>query len=210
MRKLVLLTSACTLLLAVANRAAAQQVDLFVGGSTLWSPSPNKNVVNFQPPAIKNGTYLNVGGDYVNTYRNRRLGVSVETAWRYKLAIYPYTGETYKPYFTDINALYQPKIAKRLLGRRLGVDLVAGVGILTTRFNVPPSISCSTGAGGCINYTNSNHFLEDVGGGVRYYFWRRFFVRPEVRYNHIQNDTEFNSSNVFRGGASLGYTFGGK
>ena len=207
MRKLGLLTSACTLLLLVANFAAAQQVDLFVGGSTLWSPSPNNNVVNFQPPALKSGTYFSVGGDFVRTYRQRRLGLNAETTWRYKRATYPYTGETYQPYFTDVNALYQPMLAKKLLGRKLGLDLMAGVGILTTRFNVPPSTSCSNGAGGCINYTSSNHFMEDVGAGVRYYFWRRFFVRPEVRYYHVENNFEFHSANVFRGGVSLGYTF---
>jgi hypothetical protein len=200
LRKLALLASACTLLF-VATIATAQQVDLTVGGSTVWSPSPNPNLVNFQPPALKNGTYASIGGDFIG-FRGRRLGLNFETAWRYKQATYPFTGETYRPFFSDVDALYQSRI-----GKKLRLDLMAGIGIATTRFNVPPALSCSTAAGGCINYTNSNHFMEDLGVGVRYYFWRRFFVRPEVRYYHIENNIEFNSSNVFRGGASIGYTF---
>jgi hypothetical protein len=53
--------------------------------------------------------------------------------------------------------------------------------------------------------------MEDLGGGVRYYVWHRLpnvYVRPEVHYYHIQNNVEFNSSNLFRVGASIGYTFG--
>jgi opacity protein-like surface antigen len=51
--------------------------------------------------------------------------------------------------------------------------------------------------------------MEDLGAGVRYYVWHHFFVRPEVRYYHIQNNTdEFNSSNIFRVGGSIGYTIG--
>ena len=50
--------------------------------------------------------------------------------------------------------------------------------------------------------------MEDLGAGVRYYVWHHFFVRPEVHYYHIQNNVEFNSDNVFRVGASIGYTIG--
>ena len=65
------------------------------------------------------------------------------------------------------------------------------------------------GIGGCINYQSSNHFMEDLGGGIRYYVWHHAFVRPEVHYYHIQSNTdEFSSNNVVRVGASIGYTIG--
>ena len=53
--------------------------------------------------------------------------------------------------------------------------------------------------------------MEDFGAGFRYYVWHHLphvFVRPEAHYYHVHNNQGFNSSNVFRIGASIGYTFG--
>jgi hypothetical protein len=35
--------------------------------------------------------------------------------------------------------------------------------------------------------------MVDIGGGVRYNFWRHVFVRPEGHYYHIQNNVQFNT-----------------
>lgn len=203
MTKLALFVSACIILLS-ARLATAQQADIMIGGSALLSPGPPKNVLNFEPPAEKSGTYVSIGADVVG-FRKRRLGINVETAWRLNSASYPFTGETYRPILTDVNALFQPRV-----GEKFGLDFFAGVGVATTRFNVPAGLSCSVAGGGCINYTSSNHFMEDLGAGVRYRAWRHIFVRPEIHYYHIQNNFEFHSPNVFRVGASVGYTFGSK
>ena len=48
------------------------------------------------------------------------------------------------------------------------------------------------------------------GVGIRYYFWRNVFARPEAHYYIIPNNVEFHSDNVFRVGASIGHTFGTK
>ena len=57
---------------------------------------------------------------------------------------------------------------------------------------------------------SSNHFLVDLGAGLRYYVWGHVFVRPEVRYYRIFNNTDdFTSDNIIRVGASIGYTIGG-
>jgi hypothetical protein len=45
---------------------------------------------------------------------------------------------------------------------------------------------------------------------VRYYFLGNFFVRPEANWYYIRNNFEFHSDNVFRAGASVGYTFGSR
>jgi hypothetical protein len=193
--------SVCTLLL-IASLATAQKVDIMAGWNTLEAFSTTNDVVGFVQPQEKKGTYYSLSGDYVRLSRHR-LGINVESSWRNKAAIYPFNGESYRPFFSDVNALYQPRIRKKF-----GLDVLAGVGVATTRFNVPASNLCNTGGAGCTYYTNSNHFMEDLGFGVRYYFWRRFFVRPEVHYYHIQNNVEFNSDNVYRVGGSLGYTFG--
>ena len=187
--------------LLVAPFASAQQGDIFFGGGTLLSSAPPSGALFFQPPAEKGGTYLDIGGDVVG-FRHR-LGFNIETAWKASQGIYAGENETYRPILTDFNALFQPK-----LGKKIGLDLMGGIGVAATRFYVPEITSCSYFSGGCINYTSSDHFLEHLGAGVRYYFWHHFFVRPEVHYYHIQNNIEFNSDSVFRVGASLGYTIG--
>ena len=191
----MLFISACTVLLFSVIFAAAQQADIMIGASTLMSSRPASSSVNFQPPAEKGGTYLNISADVVG-FRHRRLGFNLETAWRLRQA--NYAGyEKYRPILTDFNALFQPR-----LGKKAGLDLFAGIGVASTRFSLP----ASCGIPGCINYTSSNHFMEDLGGGIRYSVSRHLFVRPEVHYYHIQNNVEFNSGNVFRVGASIGYS----
>jgi len=156
------------------------------------------DVVGFVPPNEKGGTYVGLGGDFIAF--PHRLGLNFETAWRHNQASY-YGYENYRPFFSDVNVLFQPKLSKRF-----GLDIFAGVGIATNRFDLLSSCNSP----GCINYTSSNHFMEDIGGGLRYRVWHRLprvFVRPEVHYYHIQNNVEFNSDSVFRVGASVGYTF---
>ena len=198
MRKFALLAFTCTLLLS-ANLASAQQGDILVGGGELMSLSSSSDIVSFQPLTEKGGVYLGIAGDVVSF--PHRLGINVETSWRYKQGNY-YGYENYRPFFTDANLLFQPKINKKM-----GLEFMAGVGIASNRFYILQSC----GSPGCINFTSSNHFMEDFGAGFRYYVWHHLphvFVRPEAHYYHVQNNQGFNSGNVFRVGASIGYTFG--
>jgi opacity protein-like surface antigen len=182
-----------------AQFASAQQGDVFLGGGTLLSSSANSNS-SF--PSEKGGLYINLGGDVI-FYKH--LGVNVETAWRATQGVYE-TGLNYRPILTDFNLLYQPR-----LGKKLGLDLMAGIGAGDTRFYQP-----GASVSGYANYVSTDHFMEHLGGGIRYYVWNHVFVRPEIHYYHIQNNNSltdngyFNSNNVFRVGASIGYTFGGK
>jgi hypothetical protein len=188
----------CSVLL-FAHFASAQQGDILAGGGILMFPSSTNDLVSFQQPNEKGGTYLSLGGDVIAF--KHRLGLNVETSWRYHQGSY-YGYENYRPIFTDVNALFQPKLTKKI-----GLDLFGGIGIASNRFDVLGSCNIP----GCVNYTSSNHFMEDLGAGVRYYVWHRLphiFVRPEVHYYHIQNNVEFNSNSVFRVGASVGYTIG--
>ncbi|HWY22159.1 MAG TPA: outer membrane beta-barrel protein [Candidatus Acidoferrum sp.] len=195
MGKFALTATACIVLFATLTHA--QQVDVAVGLGTIVSSSPASGGLNFQQPAEKGGSYITVSGDLVG-FGHRRLGLSLETSFRKRQA--NYAGyETYRPILTDVNAFFQPRLSKKL-----GLDLMAGVGVASNRFNLTSSCNIP----GCINYTSSNHFMEDFGGGVRYYVWRHVFVRPEARYYHIQNNVEFHSNSVVRVGASIGYTIG--
>jgi len=167
-----------------------------VGGSTLMSATKLGASAAFQPLVEKNGIYPSISADVVGS--KRRFGLNIETSWRYKQASY-YGYENYRTIFTDVNALFQPKLSKRI-----GLDLMGGIGIASNLFNLFGSCSIPQ----CINYTSSNHFMEDLSGGIRYRLWRHFFVRPEGHYYHIQHNLGFNSNNAFRVGASIGYTIG--
>jgi len=166
------------------------------GGSTLMSFSTPNDLVGFQRPTEKGGTFVSLGADVV-AFRHR-LGINAETSWRHHETSY-FGYENYRPFFTDVNLLFQPRLRKKI-----GLDLFGGIGIASNGFQL--LASCSSP--GCVNFTGGNHFMEDLGAGVRYRVWRRFFVRPEAHYYHIQNNLGFNSNNVFRLGASVGYTFG--
>jgi hypothetical protein len=200
LRKLALVAPVFAFLFFV-QYASAQQGDVFLGGGTLVSSSSNNSITSF--PSEKGGLYINLGGDLVFY---KRVGVNVETAWRATQGVYGTdTGLNYRPIFTDFNLLYQPR-----LGKKAGVDLMAGIGSASTRFYTPgPSVA------GYASYASTDHFMEHLGGGLRYYVWHHAFVRPEIHYYHIQNNNNvnnngaFNTNNVFRIGASLGYTFGG-
>jgi hypothetical protein len=197
LRKFALLTPVFALL-CFGQFASAQQGDVFIGGGTLLSSSSNSNGL----PAERGGLYINLGGDVV--FPNR-IGVNVETAWRATQGVYTLDGLNYRPLLTDFNLLFQPKIRKGV-----GLDLMAGIGSGDTRF-YEPGASCS----GCSNYVSTDHFMEHLGAGVRFYAWRHLFIRPEVHYYHVQSNNSstdngyFSSNNLFRVGASVGYTIGG-
>jgi opacity protein-like surface antigen len=196
LRKLALFAPVFAFLL-FTHFASAQQIDAFLGGGTLLSSTNASSGL----PAEKGGLYINLGGDVVF---HKSFGVNVETAWRATQGVYLSGVENYRPILTDFNLLYQPH-----LGKKAGLDLMAGIGAGSTRF-YQPGPSCS----GCINYVSTDHFMEHLGGGIRFYVWHHVFVRPEIHYYHIQNnntaiDNGFSSNNVFRVGASIGYTFGG-
>jgi hypothetical protein len=203
LRKLVLFAPVLAVLFfahfACAQLSSDQQVDFFLGGGTLMSSSNNNNGL----PSEKGGTYIDLGGDAV--FLKHRLGINVETAWRASQGFYA-TGLNYRPILTDFNLLYQPR-----LGNKVGLDLTAGIGAADTRFYQP-----GASTPGYPNYVSTDHFMQQLGAGIRYYFWQHMFIRPEVHYYHVQNNSNinnngyFNTNNLFRVGASIGYAFGNK
>jgi len=199
LRRFLWLTSACTLVL-FAGLAGAQQIDIAVGGSTLYSFKPITASEAFLPPPEKGGTYPTVSAE---VFPWGRLGINGELAFRYKQGLY--NGyQNFRPILYDFNAVYAPRIS-----RKITAEVMAGIGgqrlIFYNSFN-----SCTAATSGCVAYISSNHFLGHLGVGVRYNFWRHFFIRPEAHYYLINNNFEFHSDNLFRVGASIGYTLGSK
>jgi len=178
---------------ALASLASAQQFDPMFGFGTLVSSQSCNSVTLLC--AEKAGLYTNIGADVI---LHKRVGIGFDATWRTSQG--NYFGQPYRPILFDFNGVYQPRISKKV-----GADLMGGIGWQTTRFYLP---YCTNGFT-CKNYTSSNHFLVDVGAGIRYYVWGHVFLRPEVRFYHILNNTDaFTSDNVVHVGASIGYTIG--
>lgn len=181
---------------ALATFAQAQQIDFGVGGSTLWSVKSLSASQAFIPPALSGGTYANASLQYLG---EQRLGLNIEGAARIKEGLY--NGfQFYRPILYDANAVYA-----RPLRPKMRADVMAGAGGETLLFY--NTTSCTYG-NGCRTYVNSTHFLVHFGIGIRYYFWRTYFVRPEGHYYFIPNNFQFNSDHVFRVGVTIGHTFG--
>ena len=187
---------------ALASLASAQQGDAMIGFGTLVSPGAAQCgqalTANLTCPE-KGGTYINLGGDVI--FRGR-LGAAFDATWRASQGNFAGTGQPYRPLLFDFNADYQPKLSKKA-----GLDLFGGIGFQSTRFYGYTGTTSCVYFGSC--YNSTNHFLVDLGAGVRYYVWGHVFVRPEVRYYHVLNNTDaFTSGNLVHVGASIGYTIG--
>ena len=182
------------------NLASAQQGDAMLGFGTVVSPGAAAcNAITFTCPE-KGGLYINLGADVIF---HRRMGFGFDAAWKASQGAYGGAGgQPFRPILFDFNGVYQPRINKKV-----GADLMAGIGWQSTRFyGYQPTSNCVY-FGAC--YQSSNHFLIDLGAGVRYYAYGHFFIRPEVRYYKVFNNTsDFTSGNVIRLGASIGYTIG--
>jgi Outer membrane protein beta-barrel domain len=203
LRKLALFTPLFALLLC-APFTAAQQGDAMIGFGTLLSSGSTECAFTVGCASCvipeKGGLYTTISGDVIFP---KRVGFNVEASWRTRQGDYADFGLPYRPILLDFNGVYQPKI-----GKKAGLDLMGGVGWQTTRFyQFQPTSNCEI-FNAC--YTSSNHFLVHIGAGVRYYVWGHVFVRPEVHFYHIVNNTDaFSDNNVIRVGGSIGYTIGG-
>jgi hypothetical protein len=197
LRKFATIACGYTIVLFTTVAYSQEKIDIAVGGSTLFSTSIKGPSLAYVPLPLRGGTYPAISFNYLV---KKNYGLNVEGSWRHGKGYY-YGYETYRPIFIDANALYQRHVAKKT-----GIDLLAGIGVDSTRFYLPFTTSCSSPSGPC--YTSYTHFTEHLGFEVHYYFWRHFFVRPEAHYYHVQDNRGFSSDNVLRVGASIGWTIG--
>jgi len=199
LRKFFLRTVACAVLVC-SGLAHAQHVDFAVGASTVWSSENKTALTGFIPPPLKGGVYPNASLQYIGP---SNFGINVEGAFRYHKTYYN-DFQPYRPIFYDVNAVFAPQ-----LNKRFSADFMGGVGGQTVLFYTQV-LPCTAPANGCRLFTNSTHFLVHLGADFRYYFLGNLFVRPEVHWNFIPNNSDFHSRNVFRMGASVGYTWGAR
>ncbi len=196
MKKLTLIT-ALFILCAFGAAAQAQQLDAAFGLSTLTAPSATTSN-GLLYPSLTGGAYPVFSADFLLKHR---IGVEGEIAW--KASQNDYGGnQPYRPIFYAFNAIWAPRLSKYFTA-----EVVGGVGGEDLRFY--GLVNCNYVVG-CTNYTSSNHFMGDFGGGIRAYVWHSLFIRPEARIYLVNNNQEFSSGRSARYGVSLGYSFGGK
>jgi hypothetical protein len=191
-------SSICICLLTVATQA--QQFDGAFGIGGVKSTTAANAANNYSPQSVGGGTFLGFSGDFLFP---KHYGIEGEVFWRAKQNTYnPFiSGQPFRPIFWDFNGIYERNFAKRV-----GVELLAGIGEESVRF-YQPFITCSFTS--CTNYTSVGHFMGDFGGGLRLYVTPNVFVRPEARVYLIRNNFEFSSGHAERFSVSIGYTFGG-
>lgn len=174
------------------------QFDVGVGAGTVIAPSSGSASGNHSLQTVGGGAFLNFSGDYLFW---RHLGIEGEVAWRASENLYG-GYQPFRPIFYDFNAIYAPP-----LGKHVQLELVGGIGGLSTRFYTQ-TYTCDYFTYQCTNYVSSNHFMGDVGAGLRFYVTHSFFLRPEFREYFIHNNVEFSSGHATRAGVTIGYSFG--
>lgn len=172
------------------------QGDLGFSVGTLTAPSSGSASGNHSPQTIGGGTYLTISGNYLFAHN---LGFGSEVSWRASQNLYQ-GYEPFRPIFYDVHATYAPN-----LGKHAQLELIGGMGGLSTRF-YSQTYACDVFT--CTNYSSSDHFMGDVGAGVRLYVSHGIFLRPEFREYFIHNAYEFSSGHASREGVTLGYAFG--
>lgn len=193
----MLVVSSLVFLFAAVS-AFGQQFDAAFGVSTIKSSGASTSLTSgLVFPSDSGGAYPGFSGDLLF---HGRLGVEGEVSWRASQALYG-GYQPYRPVFYAFNAIFVPRITKNI-----SAELLAGIGGEDIRFY--GFVTCRFF--GCTNYSSSNHFMGDFGGGIRAYVWHNVFVRPEARVYLIHNNVEFSSGTVGRFGVSLGYSFGGR
>ncbi len=201
MRKLVIV-AVIGWICVLAAPGCAQQIDVAFAGGSLASFGNSFSGGTFLP-AEGGGAFVGFNGDVLfKPFFKGNLGVQAEVNWKGSQGLYG--GQIpYRPLFYDFNAMYA-----RRFNRYFGAEVLAGIGGESIRFYSNSYYNCDF-YGNCTNYISSNHFMGDFGGGVRFYPYGNFFVRPEMRLYLINNNAEFSSSHLVRYGVSVGYAFGG-
>ena len=163
---------------AVYSQQPQQQFDIGFGVGTVVASSGSSFTSSHSPQSLGGGAYLNFSGDYIFW---RGVGLGGEVAWRASQNLYG-GYQPFRPIFYDFNAVYAPS-----LGRRAQLVLLGGLGGLSTRFYTQ-TYFCNYST--CTNYVDSNHFMGDLGAGIRLFVDKGVFLQPEFREYFIHNNVE--------------------
>jgi hypothetical protein len=190
LKKLFFLVAVFSLILLPARAAHAQQFDMSAGLSAVTAPSSTSTA-----QTVGGGAFPTFGMDFL-FYHN--IGVGFNAALRAKENLLEGV-QPFRPFFYDVDAVYAPP-----LGKRAQLNLSAGIGAESIHFYTP-IVTCSFIS--CTNVVTSNHFLGQVGAGIRFYATPRIFIEPSAHLYLVRNNEEFSGSRATRVGVSIGYSF---
>jgi len=184
--------------------AEAQEFLGAVGFSGIKAPGESTNPATGNTfPSLSGGAYPSVSGMFISNHHH--IGLGLQVAVRAQESLYTESSLTgvfqanLRPIVYNFDAVYG-----RRFGKKFGADAMAGLGGLYLSFSTP-FYTC--GLAPCTNYTSTNHLGGHFGADIRYYVWRKVFIRPEIHYYLIRNNVEFNGANFARFAASVGYSF---
>jgi outer membrane protein W len=190
LKNLLFLVAVFCLILVPASAAHAQQFDLSAGLSAVTAP---KSTATLQ--TVGGGAFPTFGMDFLFFHN---AGIEFNAALRAKENLFEGV-QPFRPFFYDVDAVYAPPI-----GHRAQAELSAGIGAESIHFYTP-NVTCSFVS--CTNVVTSNHFLAQLGAGLRFYATPRVFIEPSVHVYLIHNNVEFSGSHATRAGISIGYSF---
>lgn len=193
------------LVLGSAGFARAQNVSAYFGLGTATAKSSGRSVDTFGDGVFYNtprldGLFGTFGADFM---LRPHFGVGGEYSWRFSQG--DYAGLKYRPTFWDLNAIWHPTSSTRVVP-----EIQGGLGGANVKFYFNQRF-CDAFAGCRTSNSfleSSNHFQLHFSGGVRFYFKKNLYVRPQVDVRWVNNFTQFGSSWVPQYGVVLGYTFG--
>jgi hypothetical protein len=193
-------------LFAAVNFAHAQGGSVYFGVGTATDSSSNQSVDTFgtgnpfTTPKLT-GSFGTVGAEAM--FRSY-LGFGGEATFRFRQG--PYAGLNYRPTFYDFNAIFIP-LPK---ATRVVPEFQAGLGGAKLSFYYSQQF-CSVFAGCQTSNSyllSSNHFQLHAAAGLRIYFTRNAFIRPQADLRYVPNFFQFGSNRVPQYSLAIGYTFG--
>jgi hypothetical protein len=199
LKKLLVLFAASCVSLVITCSARAQQFDIGFGVGTVVAPSASSADSSHTPQTLSGGAYPSFGADFL--FWKKFLGVGGEVSWRASQTTNIFF-QPYRPIFYDFNFVAAPP-----LGKKVQLDLQAGVGGLDIRF-YQPVFTCNFF--GCTNFSSSQHFSSHFGAGARLFVWHNVFLEPQANFYYIKNNFEFSSNHAQRYTVILGYSLRNK
>ena len=199
----------CLGLLAGASIMTAQtpQANFYFGVGAATNSSSNTPIDvfgtgNFINTPKMTGTFLDAGGSFMLT---PHFGAGANLSGRASQGYY--AGINYRPFFYDVNGIWQPIKSKRFVP-----EVQAGIGGVRVGFSANQTacdalVGCQTFNAGS---ENSDHFQAHFGVAARLYATPHIFVRPAVDAHWVNNFFQFGSNWVPEYSVGVGYSFGGE
>lgn len=146
------------------------------------------------------GTMADLGASMMLT---KHYGIGGDLSWRTSQGAY--AGLNYRPFFYNVDGVYQPVKTKRF-----EPEFRAGLGGVSVRYSVNQTacdqfVGCSTSNQ---FVESSSHFALHGAAAARIYFAKNAFVRPAFDLRYVNNFYQFGNNWVPQYSIGVGWSFG--